>query len=187
MIQSTLISLLLMAIMMVCQSCGKPVNDLTGQGRAPAVELITPATVILVSTFNLNTTDAALTLGSNYIENFTFPTLGLATIPSKIYVQEGNAGNFQAKLKFKMSAPEFNIECRYFGGASTQSPTSPSEFEKGLSYDFDDCYDFLGRALHLNSQEEIWLDAGNQIELEVLGADPRFGTIIKSLIDVDWR
>jgi hypothetical protein len=183
-----ILGLLLMTSMWLCQSCGKAVNDLSQGGRTPAVEPVTPATVILVGSFNLNsTTDQALTSAVTGSHQFTFPTIGLATIPAKIFVQEGNAGNFKAKLKFKMSESIYDIECRYQGGASTQSPTAPADFDKGLSYNLIDCYDFLGRAMGMQSGEELWLDPGNKIELVVDGADPRFATITKSLVDVEWR
>jgi hypothetical protein len=181
-------ALLLITSVWLFQSCGKAVKDSSQSGRNPAVEPATPATVILVGSYNLNSTsDNAITSGVAGSSVFTFPTIGLATIPAKIFVQEGNAGNFKAKLKFKMSESIYNIECRYQGGASTQSPTAPADFDKGLSYNFIDCYDFLGRAMGMQSGEEVWLDPGNSIELIVDGADPRFGTITKSLVDVEWR
>jgi len=175
-------------MMLMCQSCGKAVNDLSQSGRTPAVEPVQPGTVILVGSYNLNSTsDNAITLSGPGSSHFTFPTIGLATIPAKIFVQEGNAGNFKAKLKFKMSESIYNIECSYQGGASSQSPTAPADFDKGLSYNFIDCYDFLGRAMGMQSGEELWLDPGNSIELILDGADPRFATITKSLVDVEWR
>ena len=70
--------------------------------------------------------------------NHQFSTPTTVSIPSRIEVVMGNAGNHRTELFFN------NIKCDYVGGASNKSPMAKmdeDDIKRGMFYHFDKCND----------------------------------------------
>ncbi len=111
-------------------------------------------------------------------------------IPASLDVTEGNAGNGTAAIYFNSNGETgYDFYCKYVGGASSATPTDETEIEKGLKYNFHDCY------TQENDQGQISFRPGEAITqydnssvvFSVKSADPTEKTKVQADIEIDWH
>lgn len=82
-------------------------------------------------------------------------------IPDRLIVQDGNAGNFAAKLVYKPTTGA-NVTCTYKGGSPVAHPLNVSDFARGREYVFVSC---------TNKAAANSVQAGSAFSLSIAG-DP---------------
>jgi hypothetical protein len=138
--------LLILLITIFITACGRDINTLSEGDSGDIIQPVFPRSVILESEYRseVQATNNRTIANENYNDHFEFPSLAKVRVPQEIYVLTGNAGNFFAKLTFNLNKNTqfFDFYCLYQGGADSQSPIDEDDFNKGLTYQFLECYDW---------------------------------------------
>lgn len=183
------VTLLVLTILLICQSCGKAVQTETTAptNDGPGVEPVLPASIVLRD--NDEESDGRGIASSSDKDQFTFPQLARVSVPSHIFIEQGNAGNAQASIYFNLEKGTgfFDINCLYQGGASTTSPIDENDFQEGLKYTLVDCYDPWNNPMGVEAGERIWIDQDNAIKMDMEAADPRFENKSITTLEIEWR
>ena len=171
-------------MLLLATSCGKGFSD--SQSADSQINdistLQSSASYTLSSKIRLDST--------RLLDSRSYPIDHGVRIPASINVQEGNAGNSSAIIYFNArSTVDFSFYCRYVGGANTNSPVLPDQIEKGLSYDFDECFTRINNQDPINyvPGEELIQYKENFVILELLGADSRFKAEASAELELVWH
>lgn len=158
--------------------CGKKVTN-NPDDEQIAREALTTERVLLDATLKTN--------GEKELSAYDFKKDAEVRIPASIRVIEGNAGNNTAVIYFNANSnTNFDVYCIYQGAASTASPIEEQDILNGLTYEFDSCYDDLGY-LNYYPGNGLIQDKGLSVILELISADSRYNTKVKTELEVDWH
>lgn len=129
--------------------------------------------------------------GDSLMGRLTLPNNAWVTIPDRLKVLQGNGGNQKARLYFNVKNDVYEFFCEYKGGADNKHPIDEEEFARGKEYILLGCYqdvDFDGilDSLNYSAGTETPHDSGNDVVLEVLGADDRSDNETQANIDVEF-
>jgi hypothetical protein len=76
--------------------------------------------------------------GENHPSDITIANSVNITIPNRVWVRSGNAGNGQLELRYRNGSGSVDT-CLYQGAASTSHPTTARDIALGLEYRFQSC------------------------------------------------
>lgn len=176
-------------------SCGKKVeNTVTEQDvRRPTLNT---SFLELVASYSASSSQLSSKISSKKLsQDKSFSAIieadAFIRIPEYLQVTQGNAGNQFARVYFELPG-SYLFYCSYQGGASSTSPSTEEEIQRGLYYQLDDCYEDVNNdgeaeALGYYPGYEAAIDKSSQVTLEILGADPRFQSKVKAQLEVDWH
>ena len=170
------ISIMLSTLLQV--GCGKGVKNDSSSDDDSDIRSITSEVHKLEASLKID--------GSSELSMKSFAEAREVRIPASIVVKNGNAGNNAAIIYFNANSDiDFDFYCKYIGGASVTSPENQEDVEKGLAYNFDDCYKALNdqRQINFYPGESITQKDESTVILELLSADPRFNTSAEAEIE----
>jgi hypothetical protein len=183
MLKTTIYTTFIISIAFMQVGCGKKVTN----DRSPASDDVSDSRAARSETFKFQA--SIQSDGTSQAAYKKFAQDLEARIPESINVKAGNAGNHSAVIYFNaISMTEFDFYCKYAGGASTSSPTEAEDIQKGLKYNFQDCYKNLGDQDQINYEpgEPITQFNDSALILELNGADSRYNTSAEADLELKW-